>query len=57
MKKKTAKTYAVTGVTVHGKRFSLLFDNLFHAMHINLFRGSVWEVVNGKRKLLKRVYN
>lgn len=49
--------YDVTGVTVRGKRFRLSFSNLIHAMGINLWRGSVWEVSDGKRKLIKRVYN
>ncbi len=51
-------SYLVTGVTPRGKRFRLHYVNLFVAMAINLYRGSVWEVDDsGKRKLLKRVYN
>ena len=51
------QSYDVTGITVRGKRFSLTFEKYIHAMGINLFRGSVWKVTNGKRKLIKRVYN
>lgn len=49
--------YIVTGVDVRGKRFRLQYDRLFYALSINLWRGSVWSVYNGKRKLIKRVYN
>lgn len=50
--------YVITGVNVYGKRFRISTDNAIHAQGINLFRGSVWwENENGKRTLLKRVYN
>lgn len=53
--------YIVTGVTTDGRRFRLIYTHcrhaLYHVMHINLWRGSVWEEVNGKRKLIKRVIN
>jgi hypothetical protein len=50
--------YVVTGVTVHGKRFRPLYtDSYIYAMGINLWRGSVWKLENGKRRLIKRVYN
>jgi hypothetical protein len=49
--------YIVTGVDVRGKRFRLQYTNIRWALGINLWRGSVWEVSNGKRKLIKRVYN
>ncbi len=51
-------TYVVTGVEVTGRRFRLEFNDHFTADCINLFRGSVWEQSpNGKRRLLKRIYN
>jgi len=49
--------YKVTGVDVYGKRFKIETNNRMHALHINLFSGSVWERVNGKWKLIKRVCN
>jgi hypothetical protein len=49
--------YEITGVLVSGKRFKLLTDNPMHADGINLYRGSVWKVEDGKRKLVKRVWN
>ncbi|MHA2377527.1 MAG: hypothetical protein ACXAB9_15345 [Candidatus Thorarchaeota archaeon] len=53
----TYTVYHVTGVDVRGKRFKIVTGNYHHAMGINLWRGSVWEVRAGKRKLMKRTYN
>ena len=39
------------------KRFRKVTSSFLHATSINLWRGSVWEVRDGKRKLIKRVYN
>ena len=51
-------TYHITGLLYNSrKRFRRTTDNFMFAMGINLWRGSVWTVTNGKRKLLKRVYN
>lgn len=50
--------FHVTGITRNGKRFKLVYSSLYMAMSINLYRGSVYAVLdNGTRKLLKRVYN
>lgn len=49
--------YHVTGVTVNGRRFRIITDDVMFAMGVNLYRGSVWRVVNNKRKLIKRVWN
>ena len=49
--------YHVTGVDRNGRRFKIVTPNLRYADCINLFSGSVWRVVNGKRKLIKRVYS
>lgn len=49
--------YVITGVDRNGKRFRIKTSNSIIAFGINVWRGSVWEVTNGKRKLLKRVYN
>jgi hypothetical protein len=49
--------YHVTGVDKAGKRFKFVYTNLMQADSINLYRGSVWELKSGKRKLLKRVTN
>ena len=59
MESETQKNYVVTGVLRTGQRFKAIHtSNLFYAYGINLWNGSVWEVEsNGKRKLLKRVFN
>jgi hypothetical protein len=51
--------YVITGVDVYGKRFRRIFDNLFYASHINLYRGSLWAqcLDTGKRKLIRSTYN
>jgi hypothetical protein len=49
-------SYDVTGIDRYGKRFSMRYASIRHALGINLWCGSVWEVRNGKRKLIKRVY-
>ena len=54
---RTADTYEVTGVDRSGRRFKYAYSSAFHAMGINLWRGSVWHVRDGKRKLIKRVSN
>jgi hypothetical protein len=50
-------TYIVTGIDRSGKRFKREYDDAFWAMRINLWRGNVWQVIDGKRKRIKSVYN
>jgi hypothetical protein len=50
-------TYVVTGKLHNGKRFKLTTASRMHAFGINLWRGSVWVIQNGKRLRLKRVAN
>ncbi len=58
MKSNTNTEYHVTGVTVNGSRFKIVTHNFFHAMSINLWCGTVWEVVApNKRKKIKEVWN
>lgn len=48
--------YHVTGILRNGRRFKpMVYSCLRTAMCINLWSGSVWEVKNGKRKLIKSV--
>lgn len=49
--------YIVTGIDRYNKRFRLTYSNKIIALSINLWQGSVWESIDGKRKLIKRVYN
>jgi len=40
------------------KNFKAIYTNSeFHARCINLWRGNVWELENGKWKRIKSVYN
>jgi len=56
-KKPELGKYIVTGLDVRGKRFAIHTDSYIHAMGINLYRGTVWEIKNGKRKRIKSTYN
>ena len=51
--------FEVTGKLRDGSRFKkMTFSSLMVASMINLYQGSIWGVQeNGKRKLLRRVYN
>ena len=49
--------YIVTGVLTNGRRFKLQYSDYRQAMGINLWRGNVWEVIDGKRKRIKSVTN
>ena len=53
------KEFHVTGIDFSKKRFKRMkFSSFYAANMINIWEGSVWGVQeNGKRKLLKRVYN
>ena len=50
-------TYLVTGVTRNGHRFRVETENLIHALGINLWTGTVWEVFEGHRKKIRTVSN
>lgn len=53
-----SERYIVTGLLYNSnKRFRSIYNSYAFAMGINLWRGSVWHEVNGKRKLIKRIYN
>ena len=50
--------FHVTGILCNGIRFKKVYSSALFAMSINLYRGSVYGVLDdGTRKLLKRVYN
>lgn len=51
--------FEVTGVLRDGTRFKkMVFGSFKTASMINLYAGSVWGITeDGKRKLLRRVYN
>ena len=51
--------FEVTGMMSGGKRFKpLRFSSFKTASMVNLHTGSIWGITeDGKRKLLRRVYN
>lgn len=49
--------YLITGTDTRGRKFRRVYENPLFALAINLWRGRVWQVRNGKRKLLKTVFN
>lgn len=59
MKTKETNKYLVIGYKYNSRsKFRLVCSNYMQAIGINFWRGSVyWVDCNGKRKLLKRVYN
>ena len=56
---KPGDTYVVTGqlAAPPHERFRLVFDNPAQALSINLWRGSVFQIRDGFRKVIKRVWN
>lgn len=51
-------TYCVTGIDRLGKRFKIERANFFHIACINVYRGTLWEVLaSGKRRRLRTYYN
>ena len=52
------KTYVITGKLANGKRFKPIYtSNLRYALSHNIYSGSLWQIVNGKRKRIKIWYN
>jgi len=49
-------TYIITGVDCKGKRFNPIRTQT--PQHYNIYNGSIWNLqANGKRRLIKRIYN
>ena len=55
---KDGDTYLITGFYHNSRRrFRLTTSNPRQAIAINLWNGAVWQVRNGKRKLVYKVTN
>lgn len=51
-------SFIVTGLLYNSKkRFTKKCSTPMTALSINLWTGSVWGIKNGKRQLIRRVYN
>ena len=48
-------SYVITGKLRNGKRFKAIYTD--QPWNYNIFQGTVWQLVNGKRKKLKEIYN
>ena len=59
VKNKKYIRFEITGTLKNGRRFKpMVFDSFRSASMINIWEGSIWGVKqDGKRKLLRRVYN
>lgn len=52
------KTYLITGIDRRGVRFRKhCGTNLRYALAHNVWQGSLWEIVNGKRRRVHRWIN
>jgi len=47
--------YIITGILKNGKRFKPIHTST--PQHYNIWKGSIWKVINNKRKLIKIIYN
>lgn len=47
--------YVITGVDRNNKRFAPIHTNT--PQHYNIWQGSLWKLVNGKRKLVSTYCN
>lgn len=51
------ETYLLVGITADGNKFRQECDNWMYASHINLYRARVWLKREGRRLLIKKVWN
>lgn len=47
--------YVITGTDRSGKRFAPIHTDT--PQHYNIWKGTLWKLVDGKRKLVKHYYN
>ena len=47
--------YVITGVLKSGKRFDPIHTNT--PQHYNIWNGTIWKIVDGKRKKIRTIYN
>lgn len=45
--------YIITGTDRDGKRFRIETTT---PQHYNIYKGNLWEIVNGKKKLIKKYF-
>jgi hypothetical protein len=47
--------YVWTGKDARGRQFKPIFTNT--PQHYNIFHGTLWEMIDGKRKKIRSVWN
>lgn len=47
--------YCITGILKNGRRFKPIYTTT--PQHYNIWKGSIWILKEGKRKLLTAIYN
>jgi hypothetical protein len=48
--------FVITGILTNGKRFKPIHTKT--PQHYNIWKGTIWQLMNnGKRKLIKRIWN
>jgi len=54
-REKMSRKYVITGVKKDGTRFDPIHTD--HPQHYNIWKGTLWEIVEGKRKKVKEYKN
>lgn len=47
--------YVIKGTLKSGKRFDPIYTDT--PWHYNIWKGTIWEIVKGKRKIIKLIIN
>ena len=50
-------SYAITGVDRQGKRFKIESSNYYYIACINVWKGTLWGIIQSGKKKRLRVYN
>ena len=49
------KQYVITGTLRNGSRFKPIYTTT--PWHYNIWNGTIWELLDGKRKRVKQIWN
>ena len=52
---KMTKNYVITGISRDGRRFKPIHTTT--PQHYNIWQGTIWELVEGKRKKVREIFN
>ena len=51
------KKYKLTGINNDGKRIKIESNNFTYVNCINIYKGNLWEFVDGKWQIIKKINN